>query len=131
MYREKIQLAGKLNKSIIFAGTESQPLLESLRTPHIAFTTAEYFAVEREMNVLLVTSTFNRHFDACITVSTLFISFLFIFIFIKCIPIFLQVATGRDQLLPKRAPIWYYSELAKIFERAGNYKSNKRIKIKK
>lgn len=102
MYREKIQQAGKLNKSIIFAGTESQPLLESLRTPHIAFTTAEYFAVEREMNVLLVTSTFNRHFDACITVSTLFISFLFILLYLLNVyPYFCRLPLEEINYYPK------------------------------
>jgi len=95
-FRENMKEANLLNKSVFFAGRAADPTLEHLLTPQIALTAAEYFAVEREQHVLVVTTDMQAHYEACD-----------------------ELARGRDQLSPKHTPVGYYSDMARIVERSG------------
>lgn len=73
------------------------PTIERILTPRCALTTAEYFAFEKNMHVLVVLSDMTNYCEAL-----------------------REVATAREEIPGRRGyPGYMYSDLAALYERAG------------
>ncbi len=88
---------GIKNKVISFMNLADDPTIERILTPRCALTTAEYFAFDKDMHVLVVMSDMTNYCEAL-----------------------REVATAREEIPGRRGyPGYMYSDLAAIYERAG------------
>ena len=73
------------------------PTIERILTPRCALTTAEYFAFEKDMHVLVVLTDMTNYCEAL-----------------------REIATAREEIPGRRGyPGYMYSDLASLYERAG------------
>ncbi len=106
-YKHLFDNAGALEKIVFFVNTTEDPPVERLLIPDMALTTAEYFAVEKNMKVLVL-----------LTDMTLFADALAI------------VSNKMDQIPSKDSmPGSLYSDLAKIYEKAVQFPEGGSITI--
>ena len=88
---------GIKNKVISFMNLADDPTIERILTPRCALATAEYFAFERDMHVLVVLTDMTNYCEAL-----------------------REVATAREEIPGRRGyPGYMYSDLASLYERAG------------
>lgn len=88
---------GIKNKVISFMNLADDPTIERILTPRCALATAEYFAFERDMQVLVVLTDMTNYCEAL-----------------------REVATAREEIPGRRGyPGYMYSDLASLYERAG------------
>lgn len=88
---------------ICFLNMAGEPLIERLLTPRYALSTAEYFAYEKDKNVLVIIADITKYCEALREISAL-----------------------REELPGRRGyPGYMYSDLASIYERAGRVKGLK------
>ena len=88
---------GIKNKVISFMNLADDPTIERILTPRCALTTAEYFAFEKGMHVLVVLTDMTNYCEAL-----------------------REVATAREEIPGRRGyPGYMYSDLAALYERAG------------
>ncbi|MBN1294061.1 MAG: V-type ATP synthase subunit B [Candidatus Latescibacteria bacterium] len=88
---------GIKNKVISFMNLADDPTIERILTPRCALTTAEYFAFEKGMHVLVVLTDMTNYCEAL-----------------------REVATAREEIPGRRGyPGYMYSDLASLYERAG------------
>jgi V/A-type H+-transporting ATPase subunit B len=86
-----------------FVNMADEPVMERLLTPRFALTTAEYFAFEKGMDVLVIITDMTNYCDAL-----------------------REVSTAREELPGRRGyPGYMYSDLASLYERAGRIKGRK------
>jgi len=92
--------SGNIQNIISFINLASDPIMERLIIPRVALTTAEYFAFEREMQVLVVLIDIANYVEA------------------------LRELSSAKEEIPSRKgyPGYLYSDLASIFERTGKLK---------
>jgi len=89
---------GIKNKVISFMNLADDPTIERILTPRCALTTAEYFAFEKNMHVLVVLADMTNYCEAL-----------------------REVATAREEIPGRRGyPGYMYSDLSSIYERAGS-----------
>ncbi|MFX0031480.1 MAG: V-type ATP synthase subunit B [Candidatus Hodarchaeota archaeon] len=95
--------SGNIQNIISFINLASDPIMERLIIPRVALTTAEYFAFEKDMHVLVVLIDMASYVEA------------------------LRELSSAKEEIPSRKgyPGYLYSDLASIFERTGKLKGRK------
>ncbi len=94
---------GAINRSVIFANTAADPVVERIATPRIALTTAEYLAFEKGMHVLVILTDLTNYCEAL-----------------------REVSAARKEVPGRRGyPGYLYTDLATLYERAGRIKGKK------
>lgn len=96
-FKKSFENAGALDKIICFVNTTEQPPVERLLIPDMALTAAEYFAVDKHENVLVLLTDMTLYADA------------------------LSIVSNRMDQIPSKdsMPGSLYSDLAKIYEKAA------------
>ncbi len=95
--------SGKLQNIISFINFADDPIIERLIIPRVALTTAEYFAFERDMHVLVILIDMTNYAEA------------------------LRELSSAKEEIPSRKgyPGYIYSDFASIYERTGKIKGKK------
>ena len=98
LYYKNVFNAGALDRIIIFMNTTEDPAVERLLVPDMALTAAEYFAVDKNENVLVLLSDMTSYSDA------------------------LAIVSNRMDQIPSKdsMPGSLYSDLAKILRKLLN-----------
>ena len=106
-YKSVFSNAGALDRIISFMNTTENPAVERLLVPDMALTAAEYFAVEKNENVLVLLSDMTSYADA------------------------LSIVSNRMDQIPSKdsMPGSLYSDLAKIYEKAAQFPDGGSITI--
>jgi len=99
--------AGALDRIISFVNTTDNPPVERLLIPDMALTAAEYFAVDKNQNVLVLLTDMTLYADA------------------------LSIVSNRMDQIPSKdsMPGSLYSDLAKIYEKAVQFPEGGSITI--
>ena len=99
--------AGALDRIISFMNTTEDPAVERLLIPDMALTAAEYFAVEKNQEVLVLLTDMTMYADA------------------------LSIVSNRMDQIPSKdsMPGSLYSDLAKIYEKAVQFPAGGSITI--
>ena len=96
-FEDHFDKTGINNKVISFMNLADDPTIERILTPRCALTTAEYFAFDNNMHVLVVLSDMTNYCEAL-----------------------REVATAREEIPGRRGyPGYMYSDLSSLYERAG------------
>ena len=95
-FRHKFENAGALDKIVSFVNTTEEPPVERLLIPDMALAAAEYFAVDKNVKVLVLLTGMTLYADA------------------------LSIVSNRMDQIPSKdsMPGSLYSDLAKIYEKA-------------
>ncbi|MDR0560846.1 MAG: V-type ATP synthase subunit B [Prevotellaceae bacterium] len=95
-FKKMFENAGVLDRIICFVNTTEQPPVERLLIPDMALAAAEYFAVDKNENVLVLLTDMTQYADA------------------------LSIVSNRMDQIPSKdsMPGSLYSDLAKIYEKA-------------
>lgn len=101
-FYQRFQESGALQNIISFINYADDPILERLFIPRVALTTAEYFAFEKNMNVLVLLMNMTNYAEA------------------------LRELSAAKEEVPSRKgfPGYLYSDFASIYERAGKLKTS-------
>ncbi len=96
-FRENFEETGAFERVTMFLNLADDPAIERILTPRIALTTAEYFAFEQDMHVLVILTDMTNYGEAL-----------------------REVAAAREEVPSRRGyPGYMYTDLASIYERAG------------
>ncbi|MFX0057802.1 MAG: V-type ATP synthase subunit B [Candidatus Hodarchaeota archaeon] len=97
---KSFQESGNILNIISFFNFASDPIMERLIIPRVALTTAEYFAFEKDMHVLVILIDMTNYAEA------------------------LRELSSAKEEIPSRKgyPGYLYSDLASIYERTGKIK---------
>jgi len=94
---------GALERSVVFLNLADDPAVERLITPRMALTTAEYFAYEKDMHVLVILTDMTNYCESL-----------------------REIGAAREEVPGRRGyPGYMYTDLAMIYERAGMIKGRK------
>ncbi|MDR1896270.1 MAG: V-type ATP synthase subunit B [Prevotellaceae bacterium] len=95
-FKKMFENAGALDRIICFVNTTEHPPVERLLIPDMALTAAEYFAVDKNENVLVLLTDMTQYADA------------------------LSIVSNRMDQIPSKdsMPGSLYSDLSKIYEKA-------------
>ncbi|MCT4672193.1 MAG: V-type ATP synthase subunit B [Prolixibacteraceae bacterium] len=106
-FRNVFENAGALNRIISFVNTTENPPVERLLVPDMSLTAAEYFAVDKNENVLVLLTDMTLYADA------------------------LSIVSNRMDQIPSKdsMPGSLYSDLAKIYEKAVQFPEGGSITI--
>ena len=106
-YKHVFSNAGALDRIISFMNTTEDPAVERLLVPDMSLTAAEYFALEKNENVLVLLSDMTSYADA------------------------LSIVSNRMDQIPSKdsMPGSLYSDLAKIYEKAAQFPDGGSITI--
>src|SRR5690554_4266611 len=106
-YKNVFSNAGALDRIISFVNTTENPPVERLLVPDMALTAAEYFAVDKNENVLVLLTDMTSYSDA------------------------LAIVSNRMDQIPSKdsMPGSLYSDLAKIYEKAVQFPAGGSITI--
>lgn len=106
-YKNVFSNAGALDRIICFMNTTENPAVERLLVPDMALTAAEYFAVNKNEQVLVLLSDMTSYADA------------------------LSIVSNRMDQIPSKdsMPGSLYSDLAKIYEKAAQFPEGGSITI--
>ncbi|MFX1408208.1 MAG: V-type ATP synthase subunit B [Promethearchaeota archaeon] len=102
-YMNQFQKSGNIQNIISFINFADDPVMERLIIPKVALTTAEFFAFEKEMHVLVVLIDMSNYAEA------------------------LRELSSAKEEIPSRKgyPGYLYSNFASIYERTGVIKDKK------
>ncbi|MFX0021542.1 MAG: V-type ATP synthase subunit B [Candidatus Hermodarchaeota archaeon] len=102
-FLKRFQESGTLQNIISFINFADDPIIERLIIPRVALTTAEYFAFENDMHVLVVLIDMTNYAEA------------------------LRELSSAKEEIPSRKgyPGYIYSDFASIYERTGKIKGKK------
>ncbi|MGV9202931.1 MAG: V-type ATP synthase subunit B [Promethearchaeia archaeon] len=102
-FTEKFKESGNIQNIISFINFADDPIMERLIIPRVALTTAEYFAFEKDMHVLVVLVDITNYAEA------------------------LRELSAAKEEIPSRKgyPGYLYSDLASLYERTGKIKNKK------
>ena len=106
-FKNIFENAGDLDKIISFVNTTEDPPVERLLVPDMALSAAEYFAVEKNQNVLVLLTDMTLYADA------------------------LSIVSNRMDQIPSKdsMPGSLYSDLARLYEKAVQFPSGGSITI--
>ena len=94
---------GALDRAVVFLNLADDPAVERLITPRMALTSAEYFAYEKDMHVLVVLTDMTNYCESL-----------------------REIGAARSEIPGRRGyPGYMYTDLATIYERAGMIKGRK------
>jgi V/A-type H+-transporting ATPase subunit B len=102
-FLNRFQESGTLQNIISFINFADDPIIERLIIPRVALTTAEYFAFEKEMHVLVILIDMTNYAEA------------------------LRELSSAKEEIPSRKgyPGYIYSDFASLYERTGKIKGKK------
>ena len=102
-FLNRFQESGTVQNIISFINFADDPIIERLIIPRIALTTAEYFAFEKEMHVLVILIDITNYAEA------------------------LRELSSAKEEIPSRKgyPGYIYSDFASLYERTGKIKGKK------
>ncbi len=106
-FKSAFENAGVIDRIISFVNTTENPPVERLLVPDMALTAAEYFAVQKNENVLVLLTDMTLYCDA------------------------LSIVSNRMDQIPSKdsMPGSLYSELAKLYEKAVQFPEGGSITI--
>ena len=99
--------SGNIQNIISFINLADDPIMERLLIPRVALTTAEYFAFEKDMHVLVLLTDMTNYAEA------------------------LRELSSAKEEIPSRKgyPGYLYSDFASLFERTGKIKGKSAIRM--
>lgn len=102
-FLNRFQESGNIQNIISFINFAEDPIMERLIIPRVALTTAEYFAFEKDMQVLVILIDMTNYAEA------------------------LRELSSAKEEIPSRKgyPGYLYSDFASIYERTGKIKGKK------
>ncbi|MFX1388850.1 MAG: V-type ATP synthase subunit B [Promethearchaeota archaeon] len=102
-FLKQFQESGTLQNIISFINFADDPIIERLIIPRVALTTAEYYAFEKDMHVLVILIDMTNYAEA------------------------LRELSSAKEEIPSRKgyPGYIYSDFASIYERTGKIKGKK------
>ncbi|MFX1409369.1 MAG: V-type ATP synthase subunit B, partial [Promethearchaeota archaeon] len=102
-FTDRFQESGNIQNIISFINFADDPVMERLLIPRIALTTAEYFAFDKDMHVLVILIDMTNYAEA------------------------LRELSSAKEEIPSRKgyPGYLYSDFASIYERTGIIKGKK------
>ena len=96
-FMREFERTGALEKVTVFMNLADDPAIERILTPKMALTTAEYFAFDLGMHVLVILTDLTNYCEAL-----------------------REISAARDEVPGRRGyPGYMYTDLAGIYERAG------------
>lgn len=96
-FSRDFQRTGALERMISFINLADDPPIERIITPRMALTTAEFLAFDHDMNVLVILTDMTNYCEAL-----------------------REVSAAREEIPGRRGyPGYLYTDLARIYERAG------------
>lgn len=102
-FMNEFERTGALKRAVIFQNLANDPAVERLLTPRLALTAAEYLAFEHDMHVLVIFTDVTNYCEAL-----------------------RQIGAAREEVPGRRGyPGYMYTDLANLYERAGNIKGRK------
>jgi V/A-type H+/Na+-transporting ATPase subunit B len=106
-FRNVFENAGALDRIVSFVNTTEDPPVERLLVPDMALTVAEYFATEKNENVLVLLTDMTLYADA------------------------LSIVSNRMDQIPSKdsMPGSLYSDLARLYEKAAQFPDGGSITI--
>lgn len=99
-FQNELKATGASQNAVMFLNLADDPVIERIITPRIALTTAEYFAYEKDMHVLVLLTDMTNYCEAL-----------------------REISAARNEVPGRRGyPGYMYTDLASIYERAGKIK---------
>jgi len=96
-FMRDFERTGALERVTVFMNLADDPAIERIITPRMALTTAEYFAFEHDMHVLVILTDMTNYCEAL-----------------------REISAAREEVPGRRGyPGYMYTDLASIYERAG------------
>ncbi len=96
-FMEDFEETGAIERSVLFLNLADDPAIERLIAPKMALTTAEYFAFDQDMHVLIILTDMTNYAEAL-----------------------REIAAAREEVPGRRGyPGYMYTDLAQNYERAG------------
>ncbi len=96
-FMRDFERTGALERVTVFMNLADDPAIERIITPRMALTTAEYFAFEHDMHVLVILTDMTNYAEAL-----------------------REISAARDEVPGRRGyPGYMYTDLASLYERAG------------
>ena len=103
IFRSSFEASGAMERTVLFINLSDDPNIERLITPRAALTVAEYLAFHHDRHVLVILTDMTNYAEAL-----------------------REVSSAREEMLGRRGyPGYLYTDLASIFERAGQIKGHK------
>lgn len=95
--------SGNIQNIISFINFASDPIIERLIIPRVALTTAEYFAFEKDMHILVVMIDMTNYAEAL-----------------------REISSAKEEIPSRKGyPGYIYSDFASLYERTGKIKNKK------
>ena len=99
-FQKSFEESGAIDNAVLFLNKADDPSVERLVTPRMALTTAEYFAFEKNMHVLVIFTDLTNYCESL-----------------------REIGAAREEIPGRRGyPGYMYTDLAEIYERAGMVK---------
>jgi len=99
----EFKATGALSRSVVFLNTANDPVTERITLPRLALTTAEYLAFSKDKHVLVILIDMTNYCEAL-----------------------REISAARKEVPGRRGyPGYLYTDLARIYERAGVIKNKK------
>lgn len=99
-FQKSFEESGAIDNAVLFLNKADDPSVERLVTPRMALTTAEYFAFEKGMHVLVILTDMTNYCESL-----------------------REIGAAREEIPGRRGyPGYMYTDLAEIYERAGMIK---------
>jgi len=96
-FMRDFERTGALERVTVFMNLTDDPAIERIITPRMALTTAEYFAFEKGMHVLVILTDMTNYCEAL-----------------------REISAAREEIPGRRGyPVYMYTDLASLYERAG------------
>ena len=96
-FMRDFERTGALERVTVFMNLADDPAIERIITPRMALTTAEYFAFEHDMHVLVILTDMTNYAEAL-----------------------REISAARDEVPGRRGyPGYMYTDLSSLYERAG------------
>ena len=102
-FRKTLEESGAIKRSTLFLNLADDPAIERIITPKVALTTAEYFAFDLGMHVLVIITDITNYAEAL-----------------------REISAAREEVPGRKGyPGYLYTDLATNYERAGRIKGKK------
>ena len=102
-FTRDFEKTGALERAVVFLNLANDPAIERILTPRLALTTAEYFAFNQGMQVLVIMTDMTNYCEAL-----------------------REVSAARSEVPGRRGyPGYMYPDLATLYERAGRIRGRK------
>lgn len=102
-FQKSFEESGAIENAVLFINKADDPSVERIVTPRMALTTAEYFAFEKNMHVLVILTDMTNYCESL-----------------------REIGAAREEVPGRRGyPGYTYTDLSQIYERAGMIKGKR------